>query len=231
MGCFAKGCLITLAVTVITFGLLGFGAYTFYTSLVRSLTTDKPVALQVESVSDAAWRATSEKMSGLMQAINAGTERTVEFTAADLNALIARDPTFSGARGKARAELADSLLTLEVVAACDEWADAVKIFTRLRGRYLHARMRLGLEYAHGEFDFDPRSLEAGEGAGGGKESSKFTQGFLQGFRKGFNQSFNREIEKEKAQNADARKRYDGIRTIRLVGDKLVVVTKGGATAK
>ena len=39
---------------------------------------------------------------------------TVEFTAADLNALIARHPDFDDLRGKFRVAIADSILTLDM---------------------------------------------------------------------------------------------------------------------
>ena len=84
-----------------------------------------------------------------------GQATTVEFTAADLNALLDRDPDFSAVRGRARIDIANSIMTITLSAPLDDipWA-------RLRRRWFNASAAFGFAYAFGMFRVDLKSAEA-----------------------------------------------------------------------
>ena len=94
MGCFAKGCLTVLIVGFILIaGVIG-GTWYLYVKTVDNLTSPAPADVQVEPPSESQFQTAENSMARLRKAIANNKETTVEFTAADLNALFARDLDF-----------------------------------------------------------------------------------------------------------------------------------------
>ena len=94
MGCFAKGCLTVLIAGFILFaGVIGSGWY-LYVRMVNNLTSPAPADVQIEPPTESQFQAAENTMGRLRKAIADNQETTVEFTAADLNALFARDRDF-----------------------------------------------------------------------------------------------------------------------------------------
>jgi hypothetical protein len=118
MGCFAKGCLVVV-VGILLVGVVGVGAWFFYGKAVAVFTFAQPAAIRIEQVSDADLGAAEQKLNRLRQATANSEETTVEFTAAELNALIAREPLFVGMRNRVRVAITDSIMTLEMSVPLD----------------------------------------------------------------------------------------------------------------
>jgi hypothetical protein len=114
MGCFAKGCLTLLIVGFLLVACGLGGTWYLYVKMVDNLTSPEAADVQVQPPSESQYQTAETSMNRLREAVADNKETTVEFTAADLNALFARDPAFSDWRGRIRIEIADSTMTIAI---------------------------------------------------------------------------------------------------------------------
>jgi hypothetical protein len=213
MGCFAKGCLTVL---IIGFLLIGGGIATtwyIYVRTVNNLTSPAPADVQVEPPSESQYQAAESSMERVRTPIAGNKATTVEFTAADLNALFARDPNFEDLRGRVRIEIADSIMTIAVSAPL-----RVIPLPRMKKRWFNGTVRFSFTYDSGTFDFDIKSAEAG-----GHHAPDI---LLSGLNSSFDEGMNRDLLDELRSDDHDSEFWDNVKTMRLVGDKLVVTTKG-----
>jgi len=211
MGCFAKGCLTVL---ILGFLLIAGGIGTtwyIYVKTVNKLTSPAPADVQVAPPSESQFRAAEDSMERLREAVANNKETTVEFTAADLNALFARDPDFEDLRGKVRIEIADSTMMVALSAPLHSIP-----LPGMKKRWFNGTARFSFTYDSGRFSFDIKSAEAG-----GHEVPDI---FLSNFTSSFDESMNREFLNGLRSNDHDSEFWDHVKTMRLVGDKLVVTT-------
>src|SRR5436853_771620 len=95
LGCFAKGCLIVIVGGVLLCGALFVGGWYMLGRAVGSFTATQPADVRIENVSDSDLRSAEDKLNRLGQATASNQETTIEFTANELNAMIAREPLFA----------------------------------------------------------------------------------------------------------------------------------------
>lgn len=212
MGCFAKGCLVVLIAGALLIGVGGIGIWLFYGKAVAVFTSPQPTDVHIENVSDADLRNAETKLNTLGQAAASNQEITVEFTAGELNAMIAREPLFVELSNRARVSIADSLMTVEMSVPLDQTA-----LPKLGGRWFNGTARFGFTFTNDEFAFE---LKSGE-ANGHSLPQEFFVGFAPIFNRSFNDGFRREVEK----NNQAAIFWQHIKTIAVDRDKLVVVTQ------
>lgn len=216
-GCFAKGCLIFLIACFALTLLVCAGSWILYGRLVERYTSTAPVDVRLGPPSDAEFQMAEGKLSRLREGTANNQETTVHFTTADLNALIARDPSFSGMRGHARVGLADSDMTIEISVPLTE-----SRLPGLRGHWLNGTARFSFSYANGEFSFEPKSAEAGgRSLPGVLFSHSFSSSFSESFSKSFHQSMTK---KEKEEGVEF---WDHIRSITLQDGEMIVTTGPG----
>ncbi len=212
MGCFAKGCL-TLLVVGFLFLACGVGAtWYLYAKMVDNLTSPASADVQVQPPSESQYQTAETSMNRLREAVADNKETTVEFTAADLNALIARDPSFSDWRGRIRIEMADSTMTVAVSAPLNSIP-----LPRIRKRWFNGTARFSFTYEAGTFRFDIKSAEAG----GHHVPDVFLS---EASISSFNDSMNRSFRDEVRDNDDGTEFWNHVKKMSLEGDKLVVTT-------
>jgi hypothetical protein len=211
-GCFAKGCLILVIGGIVLVGVVAAGAWYFYGQAIALFTSPQPTDIRMEQPTDADFQAAEQKLNRLRQATANNEGTTLEFSAADLNTLIARDPGFAGVRNRARVTMANSMMTLDLSAPLDSVP-----LPKLKGRWFNGTARFGFSFAFGEFVFDPRFAETN----GHVLPNAFFTGFTPSFNRSFNDGFRRGLEKNE-QGAVFWKR---IKMIGLDGDRLVVTTQ------
>jgi hypothetical protein len=141
---------------------------------------------------------------------------TIEFTAGDLNALIARHPDFSDLRRKARVGIANSILSLDVSVPLDSIP-----LPRMNGRWLNGSVNLGLTYDEDRFDLNVRSLAAN-----GREIDST---FFDTMADWVNDTTNRSFDESQQENPRFNDLFESVKSMAVIGDKLVVTTKGAAT--
>jgi hypothetical protein len=213
MGCFAKGCLTVLIVGLILLvGLVGGGWY-LYVKTVNNLTSPAPADVRTEPPSESQFQAAENSMQRLRTAIANDKETTVEFTAADLNALVARDPGFSDWRGRTRIEIADSMMTIAVSAPLSSIP-----LPKLKKRWFNGTARFSFAYENGAFSFDIKSAEAN---GYEVPGVFFSSSSISSFNENMNRSFRDGLSK----NDESSEFWNHVKTMKLAGDKLVVTTK------
>jgi hypothetical protein len=211
-GCFAKGCLVVVIVGILLIGAFGVGAWFLFGRAVSVFTSPQPADVRIEQVADVDLRNAEQKLNRLGQAAADNQEATIEFTANELNAMIAREPLFAELNNHARVAIADSTLTLEVSAPLEQMR-----LPKLQGRWFNGTARVGFSFGNDEFLFE---LKSGE-ANGRPLPQKFFIGVAPTFNRSLNQAFHKELEK----NNQAAIFWKHIKIITLNGDKLVVVTQ------
>ena len=213
MGCFAKGCLTVLIVGFILIaGVIG-GTWYLYVKTVDNLTSPAPADVQVEPPSESQFQTAENSMERLRKAIANNKETTVEFTAADLNALFARDPDFQDWRGRIRIEIADSTMTIALSAPLNSIP-----LPRMKNRWFNGTARFSFTYEAGTFSFDIKSAEAG--------GHHVPDIFLSSSAiSSFNESMNRSFRDELRNNDRGSEFWNHVKTMSLEGDKLVVTTQ------
>ena len=213
MGCFAKGCLSLIIAGLVLVAVFVCGAFFVLNRAFNAFTSTQPVQIQVRQATPAERQVAKAKLDTLRSAARNHQEATIEFNADEINALIANEPEFRGARGHVRVAIANSIASLNVSAPLDSMH-----WKRLKGRWFNGNIELGFSYVDDNFNFDVRSAEAN---GHQFPRAILTSDFLQSFNRSFNESFRR----ESAKHADANNLWPAIKMASLQGDKLVMTTR------
>ena len=215
MGCFAKGCLTLVVVGILVVGI-SVGAFFYYAGkLVDNFTSTQPSAIRVEQPTDAQYASASTQLNRITAAFQNGTETVVELTAADLNALIARHPDFSAARGKVFVTIADNNFGAETSIPLDAMG-----WSRLKGRYFNGRVVAFFEWNNGEATFRPKLIEA--------NGSQVPSAVLSQIDTADNQ---RKLNQELQKDSKFRESMNRLKSIRIVGNKIVITTNAGPPKK
>ena len=213
MGCFAKGCLTVLIVGIIFLaGIIGVTWY-LYVKTVDNLTSPTLADVQIETPSESQFQTAENSMSRLREAIANNKETTVQFTAADLNALFARDRDFREWRGRIRIEIADSIMTIAMSAPLNSIP-----LPRMKKRWFNGTARFSFAYESGAFSFDIKSAEAG---GHHVPDIFLSDTVISSFNDSMNSSFRDEL----TRTGGGSEFWNHVNTMYLEGDKLVVTTR------
>lgn len=216
-GCCAVGCLTLVIGTLVVFTLVIAGIWLVYSKTIDALTSPQPIAVQLETPSEAQFAAANEKLTQIRSAAGNSQPMTIEFTAADLNALIARHPEFEGARRKLRVAMADSLMTLDMSVPL-----ASIPLPRLKRRWFNGSATFGFTYDDGSFDFDLRSI--------GSDEQSFATNVAQALSDVFDNAFNEGFREAIKENRRADDLWPNVKSATVVGDKLIVTTRPGEEA-
>ena len=210
------GCLSIFAVLGVAVALILGGIWWMYAKSVDALTSEAPIAVTMEAPSDEQVAAASQKLEQLRTAALTQQATTMEFTAAELNALIARHPSFSDWRGKARVAIANSELTLDLSVPLRDIP-----LPRVRSRWFNGSVRLALTYDQDQFTLGVRSLSAN----GQDIDLSFFQTIADDINRGFNEGF----DKSQRENPQSNEFWENVRSIEVRDDRLIIGTKGAAT--
>ncbi len=214
--CCGIGCVGIFAIMAVALALVVGGIWWMYAKTVDALTADAPIAVLMETPSDAQVAAASQKIEQLRTAALTQQVLTTEFTAAELNALIARHPAFSDWRGKARVAIANSELTLDLSVPLT----AIPL-PRVRSRYFNGSVRFALAYDEDQFTLGVRSLAA--------NGQDIDLSFLQASADDINRRFNEWFDQSQHENVQSNEFWENVRSIEVRGDRLIITTKGAAT--
>jgi hypothetical protein len=140
-------------------------------------------------------------------------EETIALSAADLNALVARDREFSGARGRVRFAMADSVMTLDLSVPVDFIP-----LPRLKNRWFNGTARFVLNFEYDQFEIAPTLIQAG---GWRVPDWILSSAFASSFSRSFSRSFHEAMQK----NLQGAAVWSHIKTLKVEGDKLVITTQ------
>jgi hypothetical protein len=207
------GCFTMLIIGLVALALVIGGTWWAFNIFVAKYTSTERVNVETAVVTDAQLQEATNKLSAVRAAGPNATSTTVVFTAADLNALIARHPDFEDMRGKFRVGMADSILTLEMSVPLREIE-----LPGMKRRWFNGTARMGFAYNDENFDFALRSIEA--------NGRTFPLGLLQGLASFLNRSFNDRFERDRHENERTDQFWRNVKSLAVLDDKLVVITKG-----
>ncbi len=190
--------------------LIGTGWFLFSKTL-RGFTADAPVAIETAAPTEAQFATANEKLERLRGASGSQQSVTVELTAEEVNALIARHPYFKNMRGKFRVGIANSVLDVAMSVPLSD-------VPLLKHRWFNGTARFGLIYDEDRFNLAVKSLEA--------NGQSIDMSGLQRFANRFNDSFNDAFDKAQRDNRESDEFWQNIKAINVVDDKLIITTKG-----
>lgn len=222
MGCFAKGCLALIIVVLFLIVVGGGGGWWIYAKAVNSFTSDHSANVGIDQPSPVAFQQAEAKIEQLRNAVRNKTGATIEFSAADLNALIARDPGFVGMRGKMRVSAAGNDIILDLSAPLDTVP-----LPKFKDRWFNGRAQFGFAYDLGQFSFMAHSIEANGHRIASSGTSGFSSSFLQSFSSSYTRSFNQSFHKAQEKNQQGLDFWKQIKGMSIENGQLVVVTQAG----
>ena len=202
----------------------------------------------MEQPTDAQFNAAAFKFNDLSNALTLGEENTFEFTAGDINALIARHPGyfFPSLKNKVRFDFSDGLLGTELclplggltppTAPSDlvawlspdlrEWLYGKArnyVEDRITNRWFNGRLKTFFELANGEFTISPRSADINGQSVGEDELRQATEhGWFGDWNKFVNDDL---IKRTMLGGKDPKDVFSGVSFARISGDRLVITTK------
>lgn len=210
-GCFGKGCIALAIAAFLLLILLIGGCWFAVDHIIRTFTATEFRSVQIEQVSPQQVQFARAKMDTLRSAIRNRQEATIGFTAADLNALIANDPDFKGARGRAYFALANSTISLDLSVPLNSIPSKL-----LKTRWFNGRVQFGVSYVDDDFSFDVKSVEA--------DSHSVPRALLSPeFSRSFNRSFNESFHRQSRRHRD--EFWSHLKMITVQDGKLIVTTR------
>lgn len=211
--CCGMGCLTLLVIAFLFLAAIVGGAWYLCGRALVAFTSTSPVNIAIATPGDAEFAAANEKLDQLKTALRSQQAATFTFTAAELNALIARHPDVAPRKGKVRFTLADSIATVEMSVPLNTielpW---------VKHRWFNGSANFGFIYADEGFRFDANWLEAN----GHRLSSRFFSYGADAFSRSFSRVFEESVEKQGRSEF-----WRNVKTMTLDEDKLVIITRGG----
>lgn len=211
--CCAGGCATLLTIGVVGFVLLIGLAWYLCGKAIGMYTSAAPTDIRIEAPSEPQFAAANTKLEQMRTAAAKNEAGTFEFTAADLNALIARHPGFNELRNKVRVGIESGSMLVDVSAPLSSVS-----LPGLRKRWFNGTAKFGLDYDDGSFDLALRSLSAN-----GRE---FPLSVLPALDTTFSESINTGFRKSQQEHRANEELWQHVKTISIDGDKLIVTTKG-----
>jgi hypothetical protein len=209
MGCFATCCLSLIILGFVCIaGVIGTGWWFYHKLASNNIISDAPIAVQLAEPSEAEYQAADSSLAKLKTAANERREETVSFTAADLNALLARNPDFRDFEGHARVEIANSAMTVSLSAPLDIFWSSNK------RRWFNGIVRFSGRYENDEFQINIQSARGGD--------YEVPQSILSRLNSNFSQNLTDNTEDwRRTFGVDLRR----VKRMLLDGDKLIITTK------
>lgn len=193
--------------------MAGGGIYYLYGKMLDRLTSAHPRNVEFASYSRDRVQIARLTLDRFQAALSDNRQDTIEFTAGDLNALVAEHPDFAHARGRVYFTIADSSMTLDLSVPLDHVP-----FPRLRGRWFNGKVRFSLNYEYDQFSFGSMLVESGRWRiPNWLLSPTFASSFSRSFSNNFNQSLSR--------NPAGAVFWKHIKSIVVQGDNLIVTTQ------
>ena len=193
--------------------MLVVGAAWYFTNQVIGMyTSSAPSAVRIEAPSEAQYAAASAMLEQMRTAAARNEAGTFEFSAADVNALIARHPNFTELRDKVRVDIEGENMLVDLSVPL-----AGVAFPGLSKRWLNGAAKFGLNYDDGSFDFALRSVTAND--------REIPVDVLPAIDTSFDDAVNTGFKTSQQKNRASEELWEHIKSMRIVDNKLVVTTK------
>jgi hypothetical protein len=235
LGCLGCGCLVLALLVILFLALVAGGGYLGYTKIV-SLTSTKPAAVPSFEGSDDLYRAAKQKLADFDHDLKNHQAATIQLSADEINALIARDPDVIKNHIHLFVTLANNEGRVQTSLPTDAVSHGI-----IKGRYfnLDASFGLGFDTQTKSVNLIPHALQFGDKdlSGGNADNgaalplaatfgerwitARDNAAAMQSLSPAFNQSFNNAIR----QNPDAAALLDQAKSIEIKDGELVIETR------
>ena len=206
----ARGCLVIGLALLLLAGLIIGGTWYLYGRALNLYTSTSAARVKVATPSPSEIRSAQATLASLREAISINEARRIELTGTDINALIANEQSFSGARGRVFVTIQDS----EIVIESSIPLSAVPL-PKIKDRWLNSTAHVVFGY-DGDFHFEFKS--------GAAQGVDVPVSFFRSFNRSFTQTFNDKFKEEVAKQGSG-SFWNHIEQISIESDKLVIVTK------
>jgi hypothetical protein len=210
LGC-GRGCLIAIAVVAAILLVFFGGASLFYLYIIQHVGSAEPANLELPTPTVGEANIAKLQWQRLRAALAGNREETIEFTAADLNALVAEQTEFARARGRVRFGIEDSAMTMELNAPMRFVPPGFK------KRWSYTAWHFTLDYRYGQFTFELGELRTTRG--------KVPDWLLPQFNAWLKSGLMKRFRDELANKPSNTSMWKHVKTAVLDHDKLVVMTQ------
>jgi hypothetical protein len=218
MGCLGCGCLVLVLLVILFVGLVAGILYTGYKATL-SVTSLTPPAIPTSSVGDDVYQGALRKLADFDHDVRNHQAATVQFSADEINAVLAHDPDMINNQVHVFVSLTDNEGRVQASAPTDGLTHGW-----IAGRYfsIDTSFEVHLDQLTRSVDVIPHSIQLGDKilAGPGAENVQSGQTLLRSFTPTFNQSFNAEVRKY----PDGAALLDQAQSIEIKDGQLVVQT-------
>ncbi len=190
MGCLGCGCLVLVLLLVLLLALVGGTTYFLY-SKAQQLTSSTPADIPTAQGDNTVYESARQKVVTFNQDVKDSKATTLHLSADELNALIARSPSFSAAHVRLFVTMSDSAVRMQLSVPTDQVS-----FEMIRGRYLNMDMTFTVRFdtAIKSVHFEPQDIKLNDQVLLDKNNpttgSSFNTSFMRSFTPSFNKSFN-----------------------------------------
>ncbi len=209
-GCFAGGCLSVFVAAAFGLVLLFVCGWFVFSRALNSFTSNAPTEITVTVPSEAEYAEANAKFEQFRDAVRRDQTTTIAFTAADLNALIARHPDFASQRGRVHVSIDGTVATVEMSVP-------LKTVPLMKHRWFNGSTRFTFSYEDHDFVFDPEWIEA--------NGHHFTNNTLSSFTSSFNRRFTTSFRDSMEENG-AGKFWESVKSMTLQDGQLIITTRG-----
>jgi hypothetical protein len=208
-----KGCLIAGAVCVAAVLACAAAGLLLYGAIVARFTSPQPIKFETTPANRIHFGIAKLVLDRFRAAVADNREETIEFSAADLNALVADHPDFIAFRDRFRFVIADSAITVEVSQPLNSTS-----WPGLRGRWFNGKFRFTFDYEYEQFTFGPISAEC---AGWRLPDWLLTPEFASSF----NRRFIKSVRDANEKNPRSSNLWKHIKRIDVTGNKMIITTQ------
>lgn len=222
IGCFAKGCLVTIICLMLLGVLVGGFGWAMWRSITTDYMTHDPVAIRTFPATDEQYNAVMAKLQPFVEPKTDSRPPKLELTSEDLNVLIARHPQFADARSKVYITITGGQIITDVSTPLSNDPKLMSKSDKGVPRYVSGRVKIDASFANGEFALVLRGVEPLNGKGGGLVSQFVNK---PDFRDGFSQKFTESLNEHLIRRSNARDSFAAMlkkmHTVIVEGDKIV----------
>ena len=212
LGCVATGCVVLLVLGLLGGALVGGLGYWAWNG-VRGFTDDHPQPVPILEATDTQAAAVAARLQTFADAVGRGQRATLTLSAADLNAVVARDPRYRDARGRVFFAIVKDALHTRVSVPLD----GIPTF---RGRWFNGEAGLDVRFADGELTLKPVSLEVR-----GKPVSPTTLRAMSAPE--VTQQLNESLRDRMRRDPKFEETMRKVESVEIKDNKLVIVSDGG----
>ena len=219
MGCLGCGCLLLALLGFLFVAVIGLAVYGAY-STAMAMTTTEPVTLPAGNTSDDLYGRARQKLADFDHDVVNHQAATVNFSADEINSMLAHNPDMSKNRIQAVVSFTDNEARVQAAFPTDDVSRGL-----ITGRYtsFDVSFEVHFDQVTKNVNIIPRSLQIGDKPilGAGAENDQANEAMMRLFTPTIDQQLNAAIRK----SSDGASLLEQAQSIEVKGGQLVLQTR------